>query len=188
MILDDFHEVAIGEKHDGFYVHSCSNNLCFFLYEINAHWTTIWRLSSSQRYPSLIHWFRKSKYSYPWMWWLSLTFEIWRTTKLASSHDTKLWHPYWKQDKDSSSFACKTSFNPMQVDLPLKYNTNGSIDYFKTHLAQHKDFIKLQVLILTKCFSCCQTWIYTNIYCYLYFTLTLYLFSTWGPRQKDWHA
>jgi hypothetical protein len=28
----------------------------------------------------------------------------------------------------------------MQVDLPLKYNTNGSIDYFKTHLAQQERF------------------------------------------------
>jgi hypothetical protein len=28
MILDDLHEVAMVKKHDGFCVHSCSNNFC----------------------------------------------------------------------------------------------------------------------------------------------------------------
>jgi hypothetical protein len=61
------------------------------------------------------------------------------------------------ENKTRILIACKTSFNSMQVHLPLKYNTYGSIDYLKTHLAQHKDFIKPQVLILTNFFSCCQT-------------------------------
>ncbi len=95
--------------------------LMFFLYENNAHWTTIWRLSSSQRYPSLIRWFRKNKISYPWMWWLSLTFEIWRTTKLASSHDTKLWHPYWKQDKDSYCLQNFIQFNASAFTIKVQY-------------------------------------------------------------------